>query len=81
MWNRSITDPLAFVTTNVIGTVNLLNAFRDTWKAGFLTAIAFTMCLPMKYMVRWTMAAFLPKARITIRNHLILLPKPAPTIL
>ncbi len=33
--DRSITDPLAFVTTNVIGTVNLLNAFRDTWKAGF----------------------------------------------
>ncbi len=30
--DRSITDPLAFVKTNIIGTVNLLNAFRDTWK-------------------------------------------------
>ncbi|MDX5324662.1 MAG: dTDP-glucose 4,6-dehydratase [Bacteroidota bacterium] len=30
--DRSITDPLAFVRTNVIGTVNLLNAFRDLWK-------------------------------------------------
>lgn len=30
--DRSITDPLAFVRTNIIGTVNLLNAFRDTWK-------------------------------------------------
>ena len=33
--DRSITDPLAFVKTNVIGTVNLLNAFRDTWKDNF----------------------------------------------
>lgn len=30
--DRSITDPLSFVKTNIIGTVNLLNAFRDTWK-------------------------------------------------
>lgn len=30
--DRSITDPLAFVNTNVIGTVNLLNAARDSWK-------------------------------------------------
>lgn len=33
--DRSIEDPLAFVRTNVIGTVNLLNAFRDTWKGNF----------------------------------------------
>ncbi len=30
--DRSITDPLAFVRTNIIGTVNLLNASRDSWK-------------------------------------------------
>ncbi len=30
--DRSIADPLAFVRTNVIGTVNLLNAARDLWK-------------------------------------------------
>src|SRR5690606_8705008 len=29
--DRSITDPLSFVTTNVLGTVNLLNAARDLW--------------------------------------------------
>ncbi len=29
--DRSITDPLAFVRTNVIGTVNLLNAAKDLW--------------------------------------------------
>lgn len=30
--DRSITDPLAFVRTNVFGTVNLLNAARAIWK-------------------------------------------------
>ncbi len=30
--DRSIADPLAFVMTNVIGTVNLLNAARTYWK-------------------------------------------------
>lgn len=30
--DRSISDPLAFVKTNVIGTVNLLNAAKDFWK-------------------------------------------------
>ncbi|MBT8291942.1 MAG: dTDP-glucose 4,6-dehydratase [Eudoraea sp.] len=30
--DRSITDPLAFVRTNIIGTVNLLNTSRDLWK-------------------------------------------------
>ncbi len=30
--DRSIENPLAFVETNVIGTVNLLNAARDLWK-------------------------------------------------
>lgn len=30
--DRSITDPMAFVNTNVIGTVNLLNAAKGIWK-------------------------------------------------
>ncbi|SCY38306.1 dTDP-glucose 4,6-dehydratase [Flavobacterium caeni] len=33
--DRSITDPLAFVKTNVIGTMNLLNAARRIWKDNF----------------------------------------------
>ena len=33
--DRSITDPMAFVNTNVIGTVNLLNAARDIWKENY----------------------------------------------
>ena len=30
--DRSILDPLAFVRTNIMGTVNLLNASRDLWR-------------------------------------------------
>lgn len=30
--DRSITDPLVFVKTNVIGTMNLLNAAKEYWK-------------------------------------------------
>jgi dTDP-glucose 4,6-dehydratase len=33
--DRSISDPLAFVETNVLGTVTLLNAARDAWKNDF----------------------------------------------
>jgi dTDP-glucose 4,6-dehydratase len=33
--DRSISDPMAFVTTNVIGTVTLLNAAREAWKGAF----------------------------------------------
>lgn len=30
--DRSITDPLAFAKTNILGTMVLLNAFKNTWK-------------------------------------------------
>lgn len=33
--DRSITDPLAFVKTNVIGTTNLLQAAKEYWKDDF----------------------------------------------
>jgi len=33
--DRSITNPIDFVMTNVIGTVNLLNAARNTWKGAY----------------------------------------------
>lgn len=33
--DRSITNPLEFVFTNVIGTVNLLNACKNQWKNNF----------------------------------------------
>lgn len=33
--DRSISNPLEFVMTNVVGTVNLLNAARNYWKANY----------------------------------------------
>ena len=33
--DRSILDPLAFVSTNIIGTINLLNAAKNNWKEDF----------------------------------------------
>ncbi len=33
--DRSITDPLSFIKTNIVGTVNLLNAARNSWKDNF----------------------------------------------
>lgn len=33
--DRSITDPMAFVKTNVLGTMNLLNAFKTIWNNNF----------------------------------------------
>ncbi len=33
--DRSISDPMAFVTTNVIGTVTLLNVAREAWKGNY----------------------------------------------
>lgn len=30
--DRSISNPIAFIDTNIMGTVNLLNAARDAWK-------------------------------------------------
>jgi dTDP-glucose 4,6-dehydratase len=33
--DRSIVDPNAFIETNVLGTANLLNAFRHLWKGEF----------------------------------------------
>ena len=33
--DRSITNPLEFVMTNVVGTVNLLNAARNCWKGKY----------------------------------------------
>ncbi|WP_405325901.1 dTDP-glucose 4,6-dehydratase [Leeuwenhoekiella sp. LLG6367-2.1] len=33
--DRSIKDPLSFVKTNVIGTMNLLNSAKDIWKNNF----------------------------------------------
>jgi dTDP-glucose 4,6-dehydratase len=33
--DRSIKDPLAFVRTNIVGTLNLLNAFKNLWSGNY----------------------------------------------
>ncbi len=33
--DRSITDPLAFIMTNIVGTVNMLNAARKAWDGNY----------------------------------------------
>jgi len=33
--DRSITDPMSFIRTNIVGTVTLLNAARNQWKNNF----------------------------------------------
>lgn len=33
--DRSITDPLAFAKTNILGTMVLLNAFKNTWSSNY----------------------------------------------
>jgi len=33
--DRSIEDPISFVKTNIIGTLNLINAFKNLWKDDF----------------------------------------------
>jgi len=48
--DRSITNPLEFVMTNVIGTVNLLNAAKNIGKAD-TTKRVFIMYQPTKYTV------------------------------
>lgn len=39
--DRSITDPLAFLKTNVLGTVNLLNAAKSIWKNDFANKLFY----------------------------------------
>lgn len=39
--DRSISDPMAFIQTNVIGTVNLLNASKDHWKENFTNKLFY----------------------------------------
>lgn len=39
--DRSIEDPLSFVKTNVIGTMNLLNAFKRIWKDDFINKLFY----------------------------------------
>lgn len=39
--DRSIEDPLSFVRTNIIGTVNLLNAAKNSWKGDYANKLFY----------------------------------------
>lgn len=39
--DRSITNPLEFIKTNILGTVNLLNAARNSWKEDFTNKLFY----------------------------------------
>ena len=39
--DRSIEDPLLFVKTNIIGTINLLNAAKKNWKGNFINKLFY----------------------------------------
>jgi dTDP-glucose 4,6-dehydratase len=52
--DRSIVSPLEFVMTNVVGTVNLLNAAVKTGKAVTIKPV-FTMYQPTRFMAPWAM--------------------------
>ena len=39
--DRSITDPLSFATTNVIGTLNLLQVAKESWKGNYLNNLFY----------------------------------------
>ena len=39
--DRSIKDPLVFVKTNIIGTMNLLNAAKSSWNSNFMNKLFY----------------------------------------
>ena len=39
--DRSITNPLEFINTNIVGTVNLLNAAKEAWKEDFTNKLFY----------------------------------------
>ena len=65
--DRSIKDPLAFVRTNILGTVNLLNSFKRIHE-DFEGKRFSTTSAPTKYMVRWARKACLKRRRRTIQT-------------
>lgn len=85
--DRSIENPQLFLTTNILGTQNLLDAARRAWVAGKDTQ-GYPLCVkvydfiryrPMKCMVRWEPMAILQKiplfaltVRIVLRKQVLI---------
>ena len=78
--DRSIKDPLAFIQTNVLGTVNLLNAAKEAWQK-IMKENCFIMFQRMRYMDLLEKLVCLRKPHLMILDLLILLQKRVPIIL
>ena len=74
-------SPLDFVYTNVIGTVNLLNAAKKLLEWIIMKENGFIMFQPMKYMALWAETGFFTEKTLMLRILLTLLPKLLPIIL
>ena len=74
--DRSISNPTGFFMTNIIGTVNLLNAARIHWDENFPASV-FTISQRMRSMDLWEAKACLQSIRHTIREVPILLQRQA----
>ena len=76
--DRSIEGPMPFANTNVIGTMNLLNACRTRWKKE--TTIGSTTSAPMRSMGLWGKRVCLRKKALISPDRLMRLPKQVQTI-
>ena len=78
--DRSIKDPLAFIQTNVLGTVNLLNAAIEVWQKN-MRENCFIMFQQMRYMDLLEKPVCLRKPHLMILDLPIPLQKRVPIIL
>ena len=88
--DRSIEDPQLFLSVNILGTQNLMDAARRAWVTGKdgtgLTLLgkkvsAITRFQQMKYMVHWVLKATLQSRPHSVHTALIQPARPVLTIL
>ena len=72
--DRSILSPLDFVYTNVIGTVNLLNAAKKCWQDNLKANVSIMFQL-MRCLAHWVIPVSLLKKQDMILILLTALPK------
>jgi dTDP-glucose 4,6-dehydratase len=78
--DRSISGPMPFITTNITGTVNLLDAARKRWKGRSRAKGLSIIFPPTRYTDPWGKRACSPKRPPMIREAPIPRPKPLPII-
>jgi dTDP-glucose 4,6-dehydratase len=74
--DRSITDPAAFIRTNIFGTFNLVHAAKEHWKNN-MEGRRFYHISTDKYTDPWERQVFLLSLLRMIQRVLIQPPKPA----